>query len=155
MSDTYKLCYSSRNTQLAFKKSGANRYSLIYKKGTVSQNDADVYIDFDPKMWTCLAYGVNHDVRLSVKPSWQSSTSTISAMTTFHLPYATIVGGNTFTIALNALTHCDAEVYPVITAILVVQQANVGTFTKEIQLTVGVQSTATISASGGRITALN
>lgn len=118
--------------------------------------DATVTVDFDPKKWTCEAYGQDHDVSLTVAPSW-AAASTITAQGEFPLPHATITiaGGSTFTIGLTANTHCSAGIYPEITAIVVIQQMNVGTFTLEVPLTVGTQSTATITASGGSITALN
>lgn len=116
--------------------------------------DATVTIDFDPKVWTCEEYGYDHKVTMDVAPSWGSITS-IDKQETFSLPHSTIAGGSTFTIGLTAFTYCDAGVYPTITAMVVIQQLNVGTFTLEVPLTVGTQSTAAITASGGRITALN
>lgn len=116
--------------------------------------DATVTVDFDPKKWTCEAHGQDHDVSLTVAPSWAAS-STITAQGEFPLPHSTIAAGSAFTIGLTANTSCRAGIYPTVTAVVVIQQMNVGTFTLEVPLTVGTQSTATITASGGSITALN
>ena len=134
---------------------GTHRLIYFDYSGTpLVPGDATVTVDFDPKLWTCEEYGQDHAVTLTVTPSW-SAPSTISNQQEFPLTKSTLEGGSTFTIGFTANTHCDAGVYPEITAIVVIQQMNVGTFTIEVPLTVGTQSMSTITASNGRVISLN
>lgn len=128
--------------------------SLIYTDESMVTiaGDAVVTIDFDPKLWTCEAYGQDHSITMDLGPSWSEAVDGAAEITDIELGKAVIKANDTLTLELTAVTSCSAEVYPSITAYVVVQQAGVGTFSAEINLTANVASTVTISATGGKIT---
>lgn len=128
---------------------------IYYDKSPVPQPDAEVTIDIDPNEWTCVAYGITHDVDYTIAPSWTNSVTVTSGPVTFLLPFSEIIKGG-LSVKITPSTSCAAGDYSYVDfeAAVVVQQKGYNSYATTVSMKNEVTSTVVITSAQGIITGL-
>ena len=145
------LCYKHGGTALCYKHGGT---ALIYKANVVRE-PITLYIDYEPKSWTCQTYGSDHNQEIRCSASagnhstgWQYSAATIVVTA------AELAGLESFTLTIYGGDPCAAHEDPGIQATVIASQRGAASQLKRVAVATGGSTTLTISLTRGKLTGM-